>query len=549
MPKVPSSSFVFKKYMTIGEADAEQDKKFLEECFVDIGDYDILANTEETPSIIVGRTGAGKSALIEQIEKHSERVIKIEPDALSLRHISNSTILQFFESSGVNLDIFYNLLWQHTFVVELIKHKYNITSESSKLNFFTQMFERLSGNTKKLQVLKYIEEWGDKFWLDTETRIKEFTEKLESSLTEKLSAKIPGISYTGNISDKLTEEQKSEVIHYGKQVVNGAQIEKLAKVINLLAEDIFIDPQKKSYIIIDRLDENWVEDNLRYKLIKALIDTIKKFRNIKNVKVIITLRIDLLNRVLEKTRDAGYQREKYESLFLHINWNKKQLTELLDRRINHLLKHKYTNSDVCFEDVFPSKIEKLSAIDYVLERTLLRPRDAIMFVNFCFKEAQDKTEITNSIIKLAEKNYSIDRLESIKDEWSAEHPFLNQYVRFLHQKSSSFKLSLVPKEDFELLALELSDSPPNIADAAIKSAIDYSKSSYPKNESYLAQFIKNVFYILYKVGAVGIKVDGTSSVRWAQDRTQDLTVESILNTSIIYTHKMLWRSLAIDKST
>src|SRR4051812_27683225 len=159
---------------------------------------------------------------------------------------------------------------------------------------------------------------------------------------------------------------------------------------------------------------NWVDDGLRYKLIRALIETIKKFKKIENVKIIITLRVDLLNRVLEKTRDSGFQKEKYDSLFLRLEWNRSQLKTLLDKRINRLLKYQYTNSQVNFDDIFSNKIDKLSAADYILDRTLLRPRDAILFVNNCLIEAEGKTEITGSIIKTAEKNYSATRLESLQ---------------------------------------------------------------------------------------------------------------------------------------
>lgn len=84
MAKIAKSDFIFKKHMSIGEADAEHDEKFLEDCFVDIGDYDVLADTEASQSIILGRTGVGKSALLSQIERNAERVIKIEPEELAL---------------------------------------------------------------------------------------------------------------------------------------------------------------------------------------------------------------------------------------------------------------------------------------------------------------------------------------------------------------------------------------------------------------------------------------------------------------------------------
>ncbi len=547
MSKIPKQDFIFKKHMTVGEADAENDIQFLEECFVDVGDYDVIADTKTPQSVVLGRTGVGKSALLEQLEKNSDRVIRIEPEELALRHISNSTILNFFEGLGVNLDIFYSLLWQHTFSVELIKKRYNIDCIQAKTNFIDSITAIISGNQKKQQALKYIEEWGDKFWLDTETRIKEFTDKLEASLKSSIDSNVPGISLTTEAGALLTEEQKSEVIHYGKKVVSSVQIEKLSKIVSLLSEDIFTDPQQKFYIVIDRLDENWVEDELRYKLIRALIETIKKFRSIEPVKIIITLRTDLLNRVLDKTRDSGFQREKYNSFFLQLSWNKDQLKTILDKRMNHLLKSKYTNGEVSFDDVFPDKIDKVTSAEYILDRTLLRPRDAIMFVNSCLIEAQGKTEITAPIIKLAEKSYSLDRIESLKYEWFVEHPLLEKYIDLLHHKNSSFKVGLIEDGELELLVLELVENTDEYEDIAVKSAYSYINSDYSISHTYMKQLRQNIFFILYKIGVIGIKINGTSTVRWAHDRTQDLTARSIENTSIVYIHKILWRALAIDK--
>ncbi|MCW8931538.1 MAG: DNA repair ATPase [Gammaproteobacteria bacterium] len=547
MTKIAKKDFVFKKHMTIGEADAENDNHFLDDCFVDIGDYEVIENTEAPQSIVLGRTGIGKSALLEQLEKNSERVIRIEPEALALRHISNSTILNFFEDLGVNLDIFYNLLWQHTFSVELIKHKYNIDSVQAKTNFLDTISALISGNYKKQQALKYIEDWGDKFWVDTETRIKEFTDKLEASLKSSIDSNVPGVKISTQAGAMLSEEQKLEVIHYGKKVVSTVQIEKLSKIVNLLSEDIFNDSQQKVYIIIDRLDENWVDDELRYKLIKALVETIKKFRNIKPVKIVITLRTDLLNRVLEKTRDSGFQPEKYNSFYLKMEWNKEQLKCLLDKRVNQLLKYKYTNAEVYFDDIFPNKIDKITSLDYIIERTLLRPRDAIIFVNECLIEAQGKTEITNSIIKQAEQSYSQGRLDSLKFEWYVEHPLLDKYVNLLHQKNSRFKTNTISDEELELLILDLVEIPENMGDIAVKSAHAFMKNKFPATTTHMIQLRQNILYILYKVGVIGIKTDGVSSVKWGHDRTQNLTPKKIEATSIVYIHKILWRCLAIDK--
>ncbi|AJQ94168.1 P-loop ATPase, Sll1717 family [Gynuella sunshinyii] len=546
MPNVPKSEFVYRKHMSVGEADAENDQSFLEDCFVDIGDYEVLCNTSAPQCIVLGRTGAGKSALLEQVRRNQERVISIEPEELALRHISNSTILTFFENLGVNLDIFYNLLWQHTFAVELIKIEYKIDSVQKKDSFFSTVSSLIKGNSKKQQALSYIEEWGEKFWLDTESRIKDFTEKLESNLKQTVSGKVPGIELKISSGKSLTEEQKSEVIYYGKRVVSDVQISKLSKIIELLSEDIFNDPQKKTYIVIDRLDENWVEDHLRYKLIRALIETTKKFRSIEPVKIIFTLRTDLLNRVLDQTRDSGFQKEKYDSLFLTLRWEKLQIKSILDKRINKLLKNKYTKNDVFFDDIFPPKLDGLRGDDYIIDRTFLRPRDAIAFVNHCLIESEGKTEITGSIVKMAEKGYSYDRLESLKYEWFVEHPNLEKYIDMLHKMKKRFKVGIVDNSIFDKLIEKLFDQDTSRADDVVKLAYEYINNSYPKTEEILTELKQKLFFTLYKVGVVGIKVDGVSSVKWIQNRTQDLNYSKINNNSIIYIHKVLWRVLAIN---
>lgn len=55
--------FKFRQHDTVGAADADDDR-FLIDCFVDTGDLGILLDCREARSILVGRTGGGKSALL-----------------------------------------------------------------------------------------------------------------------------------------------------------------------------------------------------------------------------------------------------------------------------------------------------------------------------------------------------------------------------------------------------------------------------------------------------------------------------------------------------
>ena len=105
MPK--RTKFRFRKHDTIGSADAEGDK-FLEPCFVDTGDMEILCDCNDPRSIVVGRTGTGKTALLRRLLNLEERAIEISPESLSLSYISNSNIIKYLLGLGVNLDVFYD---------------------------------------------------------------------------------------------------------------------------------------------------------------------------------------------------------------------------------------------------------------------------------------------------------------------------------------------------------------------------------------------------------------------------------------------------------
>lgn len=206
------------------------------------------------------------------------------------------------------------------------------------------------------------------------------TTKLEGDLKASISAVLPAAKITLGGAQALSQEEKGAVVERAKYVVNQVQIQELTYVLELL-DSILDDPQKRYYVLIDRLDENWVEEGLRFLLIRALIETVRDFCRVRHAKIIIALRYDLLDRVLKVSRGGGFQEEKYESLYVDLRWSKEHLTRLLDTRINRMVRQQYTSAAVTHADVLPRLINKTPTIDYVLARTLMRPRDVIMFFN------------------------------------------------------------------------------------------------------------------------------------------------------------------------
>ena len=532
-------TFRFKKNDRIGEAAAEVDDKFLFDCFVDTGDLDVLRDCTAPQRIIVGRTGSGKSALLRTLEAKEENVISLAPEQLALSYLSNSEVVRFFENAGANLDLFYQLLWRHVLTVELVKHKYRITNDATQRSFLHSLSQLFQRDKAKQQAVEYLRTWGENFWNETEYRVKEITGKIEQDLKASLNIDGLGAKLEAGAGQKLSKEEKQEVINRGSRVVNQLQIKALADVVRLLADEIFNDSQESYFIVIDDLDTNWVDDPLKYKLIRALIETVKTFRQIKSVKIIVSLRQDLLQRVISATRDSGFQSEKYETLYLKIRWTKAQLVELLNKRISFLVRQRYTSRPIPIDELFPKKIDHSLFIDFLVERTFLRPRDAILFVNECIERAADKGQISVQIVKDAEGAYSAKRIDSLQEEWQTIYPRVADYIRVfarrpVQQRISDFNEASMRDWMFNCLIKENDHDDPVVRAARLW--LDEDKSS-------AFRFALTLMESLYVVGAVSLKPDTGSPDYWSFFSDFIPSEGSLKPASIVKLHPTFWRAV------
>ena len=249
--------------------------------------------------------------------------------------------------------------------------------------------------------------WGSRFWEESQERIKELVENFEDQLKVGVNLTGLGVPIDASGSTKIDVTKRTEITEQATKVINTIQIKKLSTVMDLMAQNIFTDDQKKYYIVIDQLDDSWVEDGLRYKLIRALIETIKDFKKVQNVKIIISMRTDLLERVYSTTRDSGFQEEKYDALSVPMKWNAGSLFQLIDKRVAYAFKKQYTKESVGFYDIFERDYRQTGNVfEYMANRTQMRPRDIIAFVNLVFELVAGKTKVGANDIDKAEIEYS-----------------------------------------------------------------------------------------------------------------------------------------------
>jgi hypothetical protein len=534
-------SFRFRRSDNIGTPDAESDDSFFDACFVDTGDLHALRDCDSPKRIIVGRTGAGKSALIRRLQETADNVITLRPTDLSLNYLANSEVIAFFEEAGTNLDAFYQLLWKHVLAVELIRRKYQITNENSQRTFFEGLQQIFSRNRAKQEAINYLKKWGDNFWNESEIRVKEVLKKIESELKASAEGDLLDFRLNAAAARKLSDDQKAEVVHRGARAVTQIQVSALSRVLELLENDIFTDAQEAFYIVIDDLDTQWAVEPLKYKLIRALIETVRAFRRVQHVKIVVALRQDLLRRVISATKDQGFQAEKYESLYLNVQWTVSQIADVVNSRLTHLVRQRYTSKAVLMGDLFPSEIHGTPFEAFLCERTFLRPRDAIVLVNECLKGAADRQHITVQLVSDAEEAFSAKRRISLSEEWAGVFPAVDRYLEILSRHPNSFPASELSARVLEswysehMTKQDFSSDPVYLAGR--RYFVDGKGSSF---EVALA-----LLTALYEVGVVGLKPGKATRLSWSYDSDFTPAQGSIKPDSMVYIHPTFWRALGI----
>ncbi len=546
--KSQPNHIVFRKQDSIGVNDAEDDKQFLFECFVDTGDYDAVRDFKSARCLVLGRTGAGKTALLTKLQKdnmHKKNVIVVNPEALAMHHISNSTIIRYIYELGIDMNTFFKLLWRHALCVEIFDQHFKFTTEEETETLLDRLRYRFRRtNSHHLRALNYLAEWRDTFWKKSDDYVTGMISKKETELGGTIGSSASVLSAKLLGKEKLSEEQTQVIKQRAQSIVDEVQMKEVTDLLAMLNE-VIEDQQKQYFLVVDKLDEQWVDDQLRYRLIKALIETVRDINRFGNIKPLVVLRADLLGHVFELTQDSGFQEEKYSSLYLHVRWTRKQLVELIDRRLTFLLKSRYKSKAVTHLDVLPDRVNGEHAINYILDRTLMRPRDVIEFFNIIIREATDNDIVTERMVLDAGRVYSRERLDSLYYEWHVDFPHLKKWTQLLREKKPSFFVDSLSTDDLKEKCLEYavnhSDDLGNVNDRLYRLSKNVSEGKLDPEE-----FRSNLIHIFYSIGILGIQLRGYDKATWSYEIQKNVSVEDIESSTIVCAHPCFQSALNIS---
>lgn len=415
---------------SIGEQVAEEEADRLSDYYFN-NQYFVKANnisSENKELFFVGRTGSGKSAILEMIRRDSrdsKRVLSITSDDFAtqilLCHPTLSEIPSYLKP------LLFKGLWKYIIISNILKLIY-ASDETRWSMFLTEKDPETHRLLDKINELKFSE--------------RTLTDQVLSFVNLVKESDIIGNLSDPDVSGKL------HGIFKGVLSFERSGLDKHVK-------------NKYLYILIDDLDRNWTgqEDNIELvrTLFECIIDLSRRYK--KNLKFVVALRTDIFEQI------KFHQTEKIRPYVQEINWRPEQLKKLVAKRIDSYWN---LNSEDPWRR-FPRRIkdrgQEVDAFEYLYRRTMLRPRDIINFINICISEAKNRGAefIDPADIYRAESQYSRQRMEALVDEWKFVYPRLRDWADIFAGQKSYLSYNAVDN-----LLKEEGESPKAIIDVLYK---------------------------------------------------------------------------------
>lgn len=225
--------------------------------------------------------------------------------------------------------------------------------------------------------------------------------------------------------------KRLEGIKIGKYeaAVKVKELEKLYRLeeINDLLDDLnTICEKRKIVMLVDELDRGWDASEDAKSFVAGLFQAAVSMNSrTPNIRTLVSLRRELYESIPALYEDAQKVRDVIEV----IEWDEPQLFKLIARRIGTSLGQEMEEEHALWEKVFAETLEyrKNKSFNYIVDRTLYRPRELIQFCTEARSvalSAKEEPPLNYGVISEAEQRYSQDRLKDIGAEYRFQYPGL-----------------------------------------------------------------------------------------------------------------------------
>lgn len=406
----------FLEKLDLGSPAAENEIQTLQHYFMKTDEYNKILRTGAR--LAVGRKGSGKTALFFQVRDKLRQnkkvfVLDLKPQGHQLKRFKHLVLSLLNEATREHTA---TAFWEYVIFLEIC---YKILDKDKQLHMHDhELFKPYQALAELYASDIFIEEADfSERMLKLINRISEiFQEKFGNTTIQYLTA--------GDVTSFLYQhdlhEMRNQLIKY-----------------LLLKESVVI--------LFDNIDKGWPTKGIKPDdiiLVRGLLDATRKIeREFQKNRILIHttvfLRSDVYEILVEETPDRGKESK------VSLDWtDPDMLKEFLRRRIvyNDL------GDDLGFDDSWKhiciSHISGEDSAEYLIERSLMRPRNFLNLVNHCKSSAVNlkHSKITEEDIIKALGIYSKDISNDIGLEIRDVYPEAEDILYYFIEKKSRFSI-------------------------------------------------------------------------------------------------------------
>lgn len=424
-----------------GDDSAEKDPALLE-YFVTSDSFARLRS--KSKAIAIGRKGSGKSALRRKLHEEFAAqpdtvVVNLSPKYNSIRSILNDTEL----AKNFGQEVFFQHTWLRQILLDClcaIGHSARGTYASGSMEFARSVANDLQRTSKDL-----VENISD--------------------VLNRIRVKAGSIGELG-----LAVE---------KELRNVADADALEFHVKELCKS-----GAKFVVLVDDLDLGWDNSETANSMLLGLLAATSYLGGAcAGFYSCIFLREDVYALLISKTQHS----DKYRNVE-RIRWEKDNLISVINQRINYNRRQQgLPVAGYPFYEVFPGTVGTSNTDNWMIERTLSRPRELLQLARY-YSESVEGENPDDEVLKSSEANYSSWKLDDLCTEYSNQYPGLIHVFSYWKTKFFRYKYHLT-RSELDEMALSI------MADVAL-------------NESWFNDIAENVdverlLRVLYEIGFIG----------------------------------------------
>lgn len=352
--------------------------------------------------LLIGRKGSGKSAICVMLADDADIAASVvTPDEMSADEIRR------FELQGLSRQMAKQLIWRYVLAVQIAKVVLHHAKSShakvpaavSQLRKFLLQNGELNDDPR----------WHEKFW------------KAIQQLRSSISLEAFGVKANLEIGKEAGTPEGIQI---------SQQLDIVEDRLGRAIRDLHCPSEHGPFLVlVDQLEKVWSNDSNSDDTVVGLLTASKHVSSrFPNVRCVVCIRSDIYDALQFPERD------KFRGDEMRIEWSAALLIDMLRARA-------YASVGATeirlFGGYFTDTVDNRPAETFLVERTLMRPRDLIQFANLCRDTAakNGRNHVTERDIVEAERQYSVWKVQDLANEYLFNFPFLTELF-VLFQNSS-----------------------------------------------------------------------------------------------------------------